>query len=264
MLNGFVLSKEHPVGYLFACIGGILLVISNVVGFSTVEKMLTVERAAKGVELIALKAKLEQVHYQRMDEINQSYAEYLHEMHRVLRTINQLMNMEENEMIKGLLDEVVGLGEPSASNYYSEDQITNAIFVEREKQALEKDIRYKVDIQPGVDLNFINDIDKISMFGNLLDNALEAAEVCENGYVCVNLYKGNDAFTIFRVENNFKRLPQKVKGRYLSIKQDKNKHGFGLKKVEELAENYGGILNYSEEDYIFVAVLMLSNLPNSV
>lgn len=264
LLNGFVLSKEHPVGYFFACIGGILLVVSNVVGFSTVEKMLEAEHTAKNAELLALKSKLEQSHYQRMEEINQSYAEYLHEMGRVIRTINYLANKEENNAIKVLVDEVVGLGEPTAGSYYIEDQITNAIFIEREKQTFEKSISYQVDIQPGVDLTFVDNIDKISMFGNLLDNAIEAAEGCDNGYVCASLYKGNDTFTIFRVENSFNCLPKKVAGRYLSIKQDKNKHGFGLKKVEELVGNYGGILNYYEEDHVFVAVLMLSNLPKSV
>ena len=38
----------------------------------------------------------------------------------------------------------------------------------------ESKVAYEVDIQPGLCLDFINETDKIRIFGNLLDNALEA------------------------------------------------------------------------------------------
>lgn len=99
------------------------------------------------------------------------------------------------------------------------------------------------------------------MFGNLLDNALEAATGSECGYVYVSLFMGNDAFLIFKVVNNFRVKPKKRGKVYLTIKQDKGRHGFGIKKVEELAQKYGGMLNISEDQNVFNAVLLLSNIP---
>ncbi len=263
LLNGFLLSKEGSAGYLLICAGGVLLIISNVVGFSTVEKLLKAERVARDAELLALKTRLERSHYQRMEEINQDYAEYLHEMSRIVRIMEQLACTEEEGAIKGAVEKVSQMGRATVKQCYINDQITNAIFIERERNALDKGVDYQVDIQTGIDVGFIDDLDKISMFGNLLDNALEAAEGCNEGYVFVSLYKGNEALIILRIENNFKIKPHKIGEKYFTTKSEKKRHGFGIKKVEELSERYGGILNCYEEDDAFVAVLMLSNIPNS-
>lgn len=262
LLNGFLLPKQYSGSYLLICFGGVLLILSNVVGFSTVEKLLNAERVAKDAELLALKTKLERSHYQRMEEMNQDYAENIHEMSRVIRIMEQLACTEDHGAVKGAMEKVSQMGKTSVKQCYISDQITNAIFIEREKNAMDKGVDYQVDIQSGIDVSFIDDLDKISMFGNLLDNALEAAEECKEGYVFVSLYKGNEALVILRIENNFKIRPHKIGEKYFTTKIEKKKHGFGLKKVEELSEKYGGILNCYEEGDTFVAVLMLSSLPN--
>lgn len=262
LLNGFLLSEQSSFGYLLICVGGVLLIISIVIGFSTVEKLLKAEGAARDAELLALKTKLERSHYQRIEEINQDYAEYLHEMNRIIRIMEQLACTDDNVVIKGTVEKVSQMGRSTLKQCYINDQITNAIFIEREKNAMDKGLNYQVDIQSGIDVSFIDDLDKISMFGNLLDNALEAAEGCKEGYVFVSLYKGNEALVILRIENNFKIKPHKIGEKYFTTKRKKRKHGFGIKKAEELSEKYGGILKCYEEGDTFLAVLMLSNIPN--
>ena len=263
LLNGFVMAEEQPTGYFLTCIGGILLVISNVVEFYTMEKLLKAEGMAKDTELLAMKAKLELSHYQRVEEINRNYAEYLHEMRRIVRTVDQLTHIEAGSIAEGLVEKILHIEKPSGDQYIFNNPIVNAIFLEREKQALEKDMIYHVDIQPGIDLSFIDDLDIISILGNLLDNALEAAEGCLGAYVTVRLYKGNNELVIIRVENNFKASLKKNGKNYLTIKPEKEKHGFGIKKIEEISQTYGGILSCSVEKNIFTAVLILSEQPNS-
>lgn len=259
LINGFLVSATHDtIGYLLICIGGILLIFSNMVNFSIVETLLNALNDAKDKEILSLKTHLEQQHYLSLQELNEDYARYIHEMERLQRTMKQLVCTDDNEKVKSLFDDV-NINRKPIRKIYSSDLIMNAILIEREKVAENNGINYNLDIQPGINLKFINDMDKITMFGNLLDNAMEAAGR-EDGYVSVSLYMGNDSMILFRVENNFKFKPRKNGKDYLTIKSTKKDHGFGLKLVKDLSEKYGGRLNVKENETTFIATLMLSNM----
>lgn len=260
LLNGFNLIEQYPIGYILICFGGIMLIVDSVVDFSIVEKLIEAVNAVNDAKMFAMKLHMEQEHYRRLEELNQDYARYMHEMRHMMRIIGQLASTEDNNAIKSLASEIAKIGLPEKKRYYAGDQITNAIFVEREKKALELGIEYKVSIAPGMDFSFISDMDKITMFGNLLDNALEAASVCDKGYVHASLRMGNEALMVFEVENNFRNKTKKSGREYLTIKSEKWQHGFGIKSVERLAGKYAGMLSITENDNIFNAVLILSSM----
>lgn len=260
LLNGFFVQVKYPINYLLICIGGIMLMVSIIVDFSVIEKLLKAVNIAKDAEIFMIKTKLEKNHYQRLEEVYQRSANRIHELERIVRIMKQLAYTQDNNEIEALALEILEKGYCTNVKMYVGDKITNAIFIEREKMAVEMGVEYSVDVQSGIDLSFISNIDKISMFGNLLDNALEAARANENGYVKVSLFMGNEAIIVFKIENNFKIKPKKKGKEFLTIKQDKNKHGFGIKNVEKLAEKYKGILTFHEDESTFIATLILSNM----
>lgn len=262
LLNGILIPYEyHMIGYVLVCIGGILLVVSIMLNFSIVERLLSTLREAKNEEMLNMKTHLERLHLQRLEEVNSNYAKAIHEMKRYLRTLEQLACENENGIINELSMKLLSK-EFQEKKVYSRDPIVNAILLEREKMAEDSEIDFNVDVQDGLNLDFIDDLDKITMFGNILDNALEAAEDAADGYVSVSLYMGNYASIIFRVENNFKIKPIKKGKEYITIKRVKKEHGFGLKNVKELSEKYGGMFdcNDSENESTFTAMLILSNM----
>ena len=60
------------------------------------------------------------------------------------------------------------------------DALLSEIIANRRMMARKLGVKYQLDIQTDVEIEFICEEDKIRMFGNLLDNALEAAASCEN------------------------------------------------------------------------------------
>ena len=262
LLNGVLYVEHFPLGYGLICLGGILLIVSNIGGFFIVGKILEVINSMNEAKLTIIKTELEKNHYQRIEEINQEYAKYAHEIRKAARTVQQLAEQGENREISQIAVQLQKSGAAFSNKIYCSDVLVNAILLERHKIAEQRNVEFSVQIQPGIDYSFIDELDRIILFGNLFDNAIEAASKTKKGYMRIDIYMGNQTLIICRVENNFTMLPKKKGFEYLSTKKEKG-HGYGIKNVKEVAEKYGGILNLEEEQPRFVAVLVLSNMPKN-
>ena len=266
LLNGFLLLDQYWIGYFLICLGSILLVISNAINFSLVDKLLIAEKASKDNEILRLKTNFERNHYQRMEEINREYAGYVHEMRHIVQTIKQFAEVENTGALKELSLEASALltrERPFIKKVYINDPIINTMILEYENKAEKQDIDFKIDIQPGVSLDFVSETDKIRIIGNVLDNALDVASLCEKGYVSISIYVGNEEIVILRVINSFAHKNEKNGNQFLSTKKDGRRHGFGLQMVERLSVKYNGMFNIKEENGKFVAMLILSRVQKT-
>ena len=114
--------------------------------------------------------------------------------------------------------------------------------------------------------------DICSLFGNILDNAIEAVQQIENvekRLITLSVRRRNQ-FTIIECENcsdsSNVKLKRNQKRRIFAgdnlpatTKGDNVKHGFGLKSISQVAEKYGGAMNCSYEDGWFKLKVLLAN-----
>ena len=267
LLNGFlILGQQQPFDQICIFLGGILSVLSSIVDFSLIDRLLEAEHSLKEKELVQLKTALEHSHYLKMEELNREYADYLHEARHIVQTIRQFSETETTGALKELSVEASRFLDRKNrldTEIYLSDPIVNAILMERAERAKKKGIRYEVMIQPGVELEFLRETDKIRIFGNLIDNALEASETCENGYVLIDLRMENATILIIKITNSCPRRTVKKRTVFQTTKTDQRKHGFGLKNVSELAEQYQGLLDITEEENEFLVLLVLSNMQKT-
>lgn len=264
LMSGIYPETEAGRGNLFMVLSGVFFIFANVAGFTMEEKMMETARNQQSHLLAERSTQLEQLHYKRMEDITREYGAYVHELEHSLRTIRQLKKEGREAEADRETAAAEDLGRKFKRKLYITDPIVNAILMDLEGTCREHGLRYDVMAAAGLDLEFIEDVHKISMFGNLLENAAEAAARAEGGFVQVDIYMGNKALLVFKVENNFRVAPNKKNGCYLTTKQDKKGHGFGIKKVRELAGRYNGLLDLQQENGIFTASLILSTVPKSV
>lgn len=102
-------------------------------------------------------------------------------------------------------------------------------------------------------LSFISPTHLYSLLSNAIENALEAVKLVSNDKkrtISISIGKENGVIGI-HVTNYFEsdftisdHLPQ-------TIKQDKNRHGFGIKSMRHIAEQYNGTLSFHAEEDIF-------------
>ncbi len=122
-----------------------------------------------------------------------------------------------------------------------------------------------------IDGDMLSDIyvkDICSLFGNLLDNAIEATQQIENkDKRLINLsVRGRNNFIIVECENCCEGLDISHTGKEKrhvlprTTKTDKIHHGYGLKSIAKVAEKYGGGIHVTTENEWFkVKVIMAYN-----
>lgn len=133
----------------------------------------------------------------------------------------------------------------------------SALLSNKKQLCIEKGISFTPEIITSSSL--IPDMDLCIVVGNLLDNAIEAAEQVENrnAYIDFSMQARNDILHII-CYNNFLIKPVLSHGTLLTHKQrQKIFHGIGLKNVKKLVEKYNGTMNYSFTEDIFTIEILL-------
>ena len=108
-------------------------------------------------------------------------------------------------------------------------------------------------------LGFMESSDIFALFGNILDNAMEAAmaeEDPERRIISLTVGTTGDLLTI-ESQNFYVDEIHFQEGLPETNKADKDYHGFGMRSIRLLTEKYGGDLQISASDGIFTLSILL-------
>lgn len=188
------------------------------------------------------------------------------EHYKLFKDNIELINMKCHDMKhqireiginKGLNKETVEEIEQSISIYDSvvktDNEALDVILTEKSLKCLKHNITFSY-IADGIKLNFMKGSDIYSLFGNAIDNAIEAVlkfddyskrviglKICEVGNMITvnvkNFYEG--------------KLVLDNEGFPTTTKSDTAFHGFGLKSMKMIVEKYGGHLSVIAKDNVF-------------
>lgn len=186
-------------------------------------------------------------------------------IHDIKKHIQSIIDLSEQNNINGINEYAKELLSSSAlkeSNRVCDVELLNAILSRYKRQCNEKGISLTIDIRSGV-VNFLSDSEITSLFCNLLDNAIESSEKIQDSYIEISIYKKNNSpFIIVSVINSCRINPFSDSGNYLSTtKQNKKKHGFGLKSIRKVLENHQGDMQmyYDDCTHTFHTIITLKN-----
>lgn len=103
-------------------------------------------------------------------------------------------------------------------------------------------------------LFFIDDSDLYVLFGNALDNAIEAVSKIDNKekrYIGFTVYNHNDMISI-NVNNFYSgEISLDKDGLPITTKDNKDYHGFGMKSIKMIVDKYHGDVSIVTKDNIF-------------
>lgn len=111
----------------------------------------------------------------------------------------------------------------------------------------------------GAALGFMEPSDIYSLFGNALDNAIEAVrqlEDRERRVISLSVRRSHN-MVVVDVENPCERVPRFEDGLPATTKEDMTNHGFGTRSMRLIAERYGGALKLGVENGVFYVNALL-------
>jgi hypothetical protein len=119
-----------------------------------------------------------------------------------------------------------------------------------------------IDLTTVVDgsvLDFMSAMDVAAVFGNALDNAIDGVMAVpdpEQRLIKVAVY-ARDRFALLTFENWFTGELRTEDGDIVTRRQDRTRHGYGLKSIRYTAEKYGGSMTVNVEEQWFVLRVLL-------
>ena len=121
-------------------------------------------------------------------------------------------------------------------------------------QAKKKLNHVEYEVQVPSDL-CISAFDLNVILGNLIENAIEAAEQTKDKWMSVDIYYEKGMLSM-EIKNSFQHELDVEKNKLLSTKEEKG-HGIGLANVRKMVEKYQGFMDVSNTNQIFTVRVML-------
>lgn len=107
-------------------------------------------------------------------------------------------------------------------------------------------------IADGAKMNFMEIMDIYSLFGNMLDNAIEYEMNLPPAPRFIHLsVKCTNQMLVIHVENHFEGTLEMRDGLPVTTKRSKGDHGYGMRSIRRIVEKYGGNLVISTEAQLF-------------
>ena len=241
-------------------VGASLLLMTNIFIFTVFDRFVEKSEEVKKMDRLYQKSRAEIANLQYMNKVNEDNRAFLHDINKFICTVAGLIEEGENQEVKDIMEHLGVRIQNLQKSVYCEHPILNSILCERKFLAESKDISYRITLGNDLRLDFLEELDLISIVGNLLDNALEAAEKTEDGrYVECRMYMGNAGhFLVMEFCNGYVVPLLKDKDRYISTKRDADSHGIGLHMVGKLVKKYAGIMRVEAGEREFSVKLIFT------
>ena len=196
--------------------------------------------------------------YQALRRTYEGNAKLYHDLHNHIEAIYQCLLQGDTEEAARYCEDLRTPVREISQTVWTGDKALDYLISSKMALAEQEHIKTKVNIEYPHNTN-IRSVDLTTILGNLLDNALEAAQAAPDGLRFLNLtIRRINAMLIIKVENGYGHDLKREDGKLLTTKSDKAFHGWGLKSVQTAADRYDGTISTDDKDGIFQSVVTLS------
>lgn len=201
-------------------------------------------------------------YYEMLRLQNENQRILIHDIKKHLQSIAMLNEQEENHKVSAYIQQLMLSSDLRESSRLCDNDLLNSILCRYLRQCADSHIAFHTDIRKGT-TDFIADNDITSLFCNLLDNAVEAAQNVPDSFIEVNTSRRDKTpFTMITVINSCRTNPfSKQDGSLMTNKSDHLKHGFGLKSIRKTVKKYNGDMQmyFDDETMTFHTIITLKH-----
>lgn len=179
-----------------------------------------------------------------------------HDIQNQLLTISQYADAGKCEEIKEYVNVLTNNYMPNILNYINTNNTAfDAIINSKIAVCNQKNIFMEVNVQKDVEMN-IPPAEIAVIFGNLLDNAIEAAKETTEKRISVEIQKSS-GYVVILLCNSIKSSVLKENKNLETSKENKDLHGIGIRSVKNIVDKHNGMIQFYEEENEFCCHIML-------
>lgn len=200
---------------------------------------------------------VELAEYQLLAEKYESTRIMRHDFHKHINVLKDLI-AEDNTEAKKYIQQIQFSQNELNYSQYTDNKILNILLSQKVKECHEHDIEIHI-YSDTPKLSFISNIDTVTIFSNMLDNAIEASEYSDKKVIFVNLYIVNNSYTAVKIENYTDKEPVIFDGVFQTQKDNKDMHGIGIKSINDALKKYGSELTctYDKKEKFFQSIVII-------
>ena len=237
----------------------VVFALVNIAAYLLVNQVRKLERQKYELKTLNDRFELQQDKYDEAIGVWNNVRKVQHDIKHHLTVIDGFLQEnrigECNKYVKDLIPETSKMGKIISSDNLALDYLINS------KMCALEDTEVIVSGAVG-DLSDIPNRELVSIFGNIIDNAIEAISGLEEKRIELLFSRQGDNRIII-CKNTIRESVLNQNGELISTKKDKNSHGLGHLIVEECVSRLDGMINYSESGNMFSVQIILPFKRNS-
>lgn len=249
-----------PVTNIMVTCSAVLLLLTNLLVFG-----ITQYNQKKSLEFTEMRLLLQKEsdsaeYYKMLLSQNENRSILIHDIKQHLQSIKLLNENGKTEKIEAYIRQLMDASDLKETARICDNAMLNAILSRYQRQCMEKNIKFLADIRKN-SLPHVEENDLTSLFCNLLDNAVEAAENIPDSFIELSVQKKeNSPFVLIVAINSCRSMPvYNHNGELVSRKTKNGRHGFGLKSIQKVVKQYQGDVKmyYDDSTATFHSIITL-------
>lgn len=239
-----------------AFLGGICMLILNIIVFYLLSHLNSLRNRQLDLLLIEQENKAYENQVRELTAADQSIRAIRHDIKNHLLVLGEMVRNNDFSGVEkyiGYIGKCVEESEPLVK--------TGNIAIDSLLNSKLNVVKTQLHIEPEIDIVIsetlrLEKYDVCIILGNLLDNAIEALEKCDEGALKIVMHEYRGTLSV-HISNSYDGVLSKDLEGFITTKTNSPNHGIGLKNVKGAIEKYHGELKFTNTNNIFTVNVFL-------
>lgn len=230
-------NGEHKIIIIFIILG---LISLNLIVFHYLEFVNKNYELKERILLEEIEVKMTNQHYSDMKDQYLNTRKLIHDFKNHLCSIDIALKTNKKELAHKIIAQYIKECDDIKINLITGSDILDIILNDKISKADKLRIDFQFEMQPEINMEWIKEFDMITIFGNVLDNAIEAnvAENIKHKYIKLKIYQKHEML-IIKQSNSCDNELKRNHNSYITTK--KGHSGVGVQNLRKVVELYDGL-----------------------